>query len=422
MTDRAWDTFLLPAPNLQLFEVYFPHIEEPLFLGTFSADSTKRLFGNHAPLLREFHGDGVDFSVDSAWLANLHDIAVPSRLTVPEILELLQHMPLLESFFIPSSDATENWVPIGLFPRVDLPTLTVLLLSNTLPTCSTLLEHIYPATSCSLSLTTNAYYNPSLITKGVLRAIREHLPRFIHNYFATHKIQRLKMRFHDDLFHFEDESPRLAPHIFFNVCVRTKPGSSSLPTESIHDLSELLFPIFVKYASDSPSHFSSVTGLSLDMRHLETSSLKHIYSLLCALPALRRLRTSEDTLVFLLSVEDLRKNDSSATKPPILFTSLGVLQLTYLDPDLFTLSGHNHGSLFPFLKGRVEANKPIDVLDLKLCGPDTLRDMNFIDEMKGLEVQWTEDDGEYSYICGSGMPDRLEFGTRFGWNVHDPLT
>lgn len=415
ISDSAWTTFFLPAPNLQIFEVYFPHITNPLFQDTVSPNSRKRLFGNYAPALLEFHGDGVEFAVDSTWLANLHEIAIPSRLTVPEILELLLHMPLLESFFLQFSEATEEWLPSGIRSQVELPALTILLLTNSLATCSTLLEHIYPAKTCSLSLTTNSFYDRKLISKDVLRSLKQHLPRYIHNYFGTYTSKHLRLRFFDDVFHFEDESHRHVHHIFFTLCIYTKADSPSLDKSESQNLTDFLLQIFAKCASDAPSQFSSITELSLDMRHAENTSLQYFHSMLSSFPSVQHLKTNEDSIVFLLSLAKLQKDETTGTARSMLFPCIQTLQLTYLDPDYFALPGSTSGSLLPFFKLRKESGHPINTLDLKLCGSDTLRDIGFLEEIEGLEVQSLEDAGEVSYVCGSGMPDKLRFRTRGGW-------
>ncbi|PPQ86202.1 hypothetical protein CVT25_006906 [Psilocybe cyanescens] len=419
-SDSVWNTFLTPAPNLRIFEIYFPNVREPLFQNTISPNSNKRLFGNHAPRLLEFHADGIEFAVDSSWLSNLREIATPSRLTVPEILDLLLHMPLLESFFLQFSEATEEWLPSGILPHIELPALTIMLLTNSLATCSTLLEHMYPAKTCSLALTTNSYYAKKFISKDVLRSLKQNLPRYIHNYFSTYISTRIRLRFFDDVFHFEDESHRHTHHIFFTVCIYTKADSSEASENKV--LTDFLLQVFAKCALDSPSRFSSVTELSLDMRYADTTSLPYFHSMLSSFPSVRNLKTNEDSVVFLCSLFNLQQDEATGNRPSTLFPHLQVLELTYLDPDHYLLPDTIPGALLPFLKLKKESGQPINTLDLRLCGSDTLRDIEFLEEIEGLEVLTLEGAVEESYICGSGMPDKLRFRTRSGWNSPPPAS
>lgn len=191
---NVWNILLEPTKTLVCFKlrasngVNLPQENHPI----------SNLFANHAPSLKSFvswkinfnfgYGDGLN------WLSNIRqlNISYMSSMPLPQWLEALQHMPLLEDLqlmypFPSVAPSLQNELNL---PTIHLPKLMYIYIIHSLNSCAVLLDRIVPRIGCYLYMDTLDDVHEPPPPSTILLATKV-LSRYSQSFFANHPISAL---------------------------------------------------------------------------------------------------------------------------------------------------------------------------------------------------------------------------------------
>lgn len=398
--------FLRPAPILKLFEIHLPDVDADYTLLLPNLQS-RSLFADYAPSLMEINAEKVAFKVNSSWLLNVSEVnSIPRRMTVLEALTLLQHTPLLETFSM-GNTSDVAWNPTQpVWPKHIFRNLSVIYLTTTLPVCATILDHVSPAKLSLLQIETSKYDGQN---DYVLSSLKDNLPIYISSYFTTNPTTSIDFSFPGfDFTDIDGHSSAFDQDHVFKIHINNYNDT----------LSACLLDAFTQssYQDGGPFLFNSVTDLKVNLPAVVQPTISaKLYSMLAAFQHVQNLEINEHSPQALWSLSCIENQQL------VLFPELHTVHLTSpYNGDVGTLMVD---CLLKFLLKRRQIAPPVTpvaTLDLTAFDHTLIRDFSAFDQVHGLTVVWKqESESGYgheacSYVCGTGMPEKLNMRRRLG--------
>ncbi|KDR68134.1 hypothetical protein GALMADRAFT_146618 [Galerina marginata CBS 339.88] len=265
-----WTAVLRPAPHLQIFKVSPPFASVPWF-------SMPCLFADHAPNLHIFNAhEAFPIYPEARWLSALRTVNLCFPLALPEILDALGAMNLLESLTI-SIDSLDRESPMTHADTtlIDLPNLSQLWINSNLSTTLHIIAALRVASSCSFQI----YCTDTYFTLDAESSSLTPLFKLIQNYFHSYRPKKVWLTARRCEYLFSDcdsaypEAPRTSNPLFV---VRF---SSSFPLENIHSLFRASSFLSANMSSVMDLHVDAETHFALDICQQFFSSLSSIIHL-----------------------------------------------------------------------------------------------------------------------------------------------
>ncbi|KDR68580.1 hypothetical protein GALMADRAFT_256845 [Galerina marginata CBS 339.88] len=360
--DQGWDVLLRPAPCLQFFKLWY---SQPLL-----QNSQRPVFANRAPSLLSFDTHQVPFAIDAPWLSHIRDLRFPLEFTIRQVLDLCCRMPRLEKF-LPSDPSGQNTVFIEPLPRIHLSFLSEIRLMTSLGTALTFLDHITPAPGCSLFLYTSDNTAES-VTPRMLETAPNILSRRIIDYFSYHAPTRIRVEYMpaavslmDVSYRPDDRERRFTVRLYYSW--------------DPHDLEPrvLLNQAFL-FPPASLACLVSVNEVELFLYDIDPSTYPGLRSILQACRSVNKITTSFYSISYLIGIETLSDR--------IIFPHLQTLQI-----DLDEENDHeliDMANVLPFLKRYRDEGRPLSLLKLTDYQEEDLLNIDDLNEMADLTVQW----------------------------------
>ena len=162
--DKRWLSTQSPAPNLEIFRVYFP--SRPAFSTT---DDT--LFSNMAPSIHTLITSSIDFKLSGRWLSRVRHLSLYDCSVSQTVLFALAEMMALENLHMMGVDITDIGTEDRFWPTIILPNLKRIYLAVKLRTLIVLMGHIAPTSGCisEYESVNNSIPNPSIEEISLLR-------------------------------------------------------------------------------------------------------------------------------------------------------------------------------------------------------------------------------------------------------------
>ncbi|KDR68130.1 hypothetical protein GALMADRAFT_146614 [Galerina marginata CBS 339.88] len=289
---HKWRAIYRPAPHLQVFNVHPPPISSiPLLLLDLPC-----LFADHAPSLRAFNMQATfPVSPKAPWLSALRIVHLHFPLKLPQILDALGTMHLLESFtislptFIPYSPTTNADEA-----TIHLPNLSQLYLLANLSMAMRLITALQVPPGCSFRM---RFLGGDVITESVSLVP---LLQVTQNYFQSNRPKKVWLTSQHSEFMFSDYDPANPDTVrpftpFFSVHMT----STAIMTETIRLLT---------CAVTLPSaDMSSVTHLHVISEGLFARRTSHEFFL--SLASIKTITITQDMISYLpLSLADPSKD------------------------------------------------------------------------------------------------------------------
>ncbi|KDR68127.1 hypothetical protein GALMADRAFT_146612 [Galerina marginata CBS 339.88] len=323
-----WRAIYRPAPYLQVFSVNPPPISPrplvPLDLPC--------LFADHAPSLRAFNMKAAfPVSPKASWLSALRIVHLHSQLKLPQILDALGTMHLLESLTIslprlipdfPTTHAEEA--------TIHLPNLSQLCLFNNFSAAMRVITALQVPPGCSFRM--------HVLGGDIITELIDPLLQLTHNYFQFNRPKKVWLISQPHEFMFRDYD-------------RADPDTV-LPFFSVHILSSAIMTetIGLTYAVTLPSaDMSSVTHLHVISDGVFARRTSHEFFL--TLASIKTITITEDMISYLLL--------SLADRSNVIFPLLRIIRIKWR-----TDSWKHDVDLRAFLEARKAADRPILVLDV----------------------------------------------------------
>ncbi|KAF4613360.1 hypothetical protein D9613_010849 [Agrocybe pediades] len=327
-----------------------------------------RLFGDNAPLLRDFSISASRFRTDASWLPNLSSVTFYDCFTLEDVLVSLQRMPQLSS--LTDVDLRGNALN-------EVATLNAV----------AILQRITPSPDCCLAMD-GPYKRPlPALDPGKNEEYEKAVEAYLVPFLSLHPPSCVSFFLNADMLHIIDSHPPDLDHRNFIIM---------LYTPLLH------FSSLIKELVNSAC-FSHIVMLDLEISSdysFDDPANVAITATLAAFTNVKTLLASEHTLRLLLKQPSI-----TSTLFPALFT----LQISYPQS---RKPGQEESSEPPhqrFLKLRRAVGRPISVLELKTGSvPCRAGNMEYLEEHAGLLVKWSSKRvGITEYVCGSGHPARL---------------
>ena len=162
--DDRWLSTQSPAPNLEIFHIYFP--SHPAFSTT---DDT--LFSNMAPSIHTLITRSINFKLSGRWLSRVRHLDLSNCSVSQTILFALAEMMALENLDMMDLDITDIGTEDHVWPTIILPKLKRISLSVELRTLIVLMSHIAPTPGCVFECESinDSIPNPSIEDISLLR-------------------------------------------------------------------------------------------------------------------------------------------------------------------------------------------------------------------------------------------------------------
>ncbi|KAF8963583.1 hypothetical protein BDZ97DRAFT_1819427 [Flammula alnicola] len=380
--------FSRPSQRLEYFRASFDFV--PLVLST----PELSFFSDNAPSLSAFSFKSISIRLQVPWLSQLQHLGLSSTVTVPELLERLKDMLLMETLDL---DLTASpFVPITSdAPNITLPRLRYIRVAGAFDMCTLLLEHISPSPGCALTMDSELPHlmpnHNTTFTEVDYRPLHRVLPRYSQSYLDRHIATSLSLFITDASF------PK---HARFEI------GFISDTVKIVMGRRERSSPDFLSAITDSfsSSHRAKITTIDIVFRqydpYTKDNSGPLLFRFFLSFGAITTLKCHPRVLQFLLDIS----NGVDVVFP--LLRTLKMKELYILD------ESHNRSFIAPFIAQRQAAGMPIEDLDLTKC-EWPLGDVGFLEEATGLKVLWRyrSSDEVTQYICGSGKPETLSLGS-----------
>jgi hypothetical protein len=377
--DSSWSALGRPAPSLRFFSIRFgedlPSIcSSPGFI----------LFANHAPLLAHFQQNEVPMNFQIAlWTSNLISLTLNSTANwkLRDLLETCSRMRSLQTLHLMFEFGTSGPSPTGLLHYVNMPSLSTLIIECPFDVSLAFLDHIEPASGCSLQLSADLTDIDS-ITPTELIAAQRILAKFANNYFCYRSATSFRLSYIPAF-----EGVSAGDMGGFTVTIRY--AAAGVPTS----LFLILFGTF------KPAHISGVKTLFLITyaRPLPPPST----DFLAAMTALEELQLTSSSLIYFISLLD--GNDQRCSFPH-LKTLIWESNYKFGCYDMTSL-------IVNFLATRRKIGMPIEIFDFTdwYMISDVPMDAKMLEKITGLKVVWREEGNRLrEYICGSGRPQELD--------------
>lgn len=380
--DNVWDPIHCANPTLEYFNLRYYSNSIRI-----QGRSSKSLFGDNAPLLRAFHSTSVGFSLASPWITQLRHITLSSLLSLSDILQALQNMPLLESLQINQlSPGTSHNMPYPL-PRIVLGHLRKLTVTGRFEVILPFLDciiQVAPGCGLSLTLSSHSIHTIDEVKKDDCRRI---FARFAQTYFSKFSPNAISIYVDGptNSFVFSDRlgAVRLPSSPIYKVEIVT--------TESI----VMCVPYLSRTVLTYPMGAISFLELSLPSHGLFPDG-KFDLELVNVLRGFISLTTLEIKEITTLStIVQLYQTIA-------LFPSLRKLVLVLqqkLDVQLIQ----------QYLTMRKTFGAPLESLDLTFTSPRYFGDMTALESVTGLNIIWS-DEVKHSlmeYTCGRTIRSSL---------------
>lgn len=361
-----------PAPQLETFDVTI--LREVLGEDITEA-APAPLFGNHAPMLRDFHL--YDHFVDhrSPWLRQLHFIELGGPYSVQAILGILSETKNLQELII--FPRIEDHVT-SVLPAVSLPHLNALEYRGDLNTCAILLDRIKLPLGCELTIgITDISTCLGLAGLETLLFVVTMFTDCVKRFLKSNVLQLVDIQYlPDGYISFEGRNTCSAGNLF----------SITLPLYGL-DTSDLIVTILSKLAL---LDLSRTTTLQFNTQGPLDPCFQKFFS---CLPSLDTICIDSSSLEYVM----LSQNDMNATnQPSVIFPLLGVIELIIVSLDDGGCQPVDQVAVAAkFILSRVQNGHPISLLDMG----DTLP---FQDTEPNLDALVGVKDLKIFYLCSLG--------------------
>jgi len=332
------------------------------------------LFADDAPRLRHFHCN-VSFHLLAPWMTQLRSLSIPSHFRVPQILDALAQLPLLESLKIDWMKHEESDPPTSP-PRIQLPYLKNLKAYGKLENTLAILRSVFPPPGCALSLTASAFSDSSIAD------LVEILEKFWKSYLASTEVTKLSVYFDHQSYQMTT-IPREPPA--FSVSLTFRP---SIPPSD--------HPLFLGTLSSARLMRLKELHLCQDRSDDIDPLDPTLVSFISSQQFVESLVTSNSSLAALLKIASIH---------PIPFPRLQSFKM-WRD-DFQQPKYEVSQTLIDFLSSRRAANLPISVVDLTEFSSIEVEALGVLNGMEGLKILLKK--LYYSkvseYLCGHGLVD-----------------
>ncbi|KAF8961481.1 hypothetical protein BDZ97DRAFT_1759852 [Flammula alnicola] len=188
VNDGLWSSVQQAAPYLESFSLQFGQELIPSVLE--SPNSV--LFSNHAPLLRQFRLSckRININLKAPWLSQIHTLTLEGEFQVPDFLEALRRMSLLEDLNINAGMGqaldldVDDGRPLRI-PLITLPKLRKLRLRVTLSAAAFFLGNTVATPGCCLQLDVRVKNPRFPLSRQDLAPFRQGLLRYVQGYFLS---------------------------------------------------------------------------------------------------------------------------------------------------------------------------------------------------------------------------------------------
>ncbi|KDR70468.1 hypothetical protein GALMADRAFT_254888 [Galerina marginata CBS 339.88] len=356
--DERWLSVHTPAPNLEIFYVWFS--SPPAFS---TADDV--LFSNDAPSMHTLVTHKINFKLSERWLTGLRRLDLFGCSVEKTILFALAEMLALESLDMMNIDIIDVHTEDRLWPMIILPKLKRISLSVNLTTLTALIGYIYPTLGCTFEYE-SCNDKISLPTTEDIFLLRRG--------FSTH------FQCFSDFWHNDTISWMMTEDILELTNVLKAGGNSA-------------FYVHIEIERGSPWHVIPNIILhslySYDLRRITTLELDisqdaldvcdwYFAKFLRSLSSVATMHTDSSTMQVLVHLqEDLLNGE-------ILFSSLKSI---VFDTDAELICS----AIMQFLLQRRDAGVPITDFDLYDCTSPNQDRLLFLEGIKGLDVDWNEE-------------------------------
>ncbi|KAF9552561.1 hypothetical protein CPC08DRAFT_714515, partial [Agrocybe pediades] len=438
--DRISEIVSRPARSLQNFSLDVQVAERSL---TDKPAFTVRLFAGEAPFLKRYHHfpvSGTSFIQCPLWLSNLHTIIFtgeisPFDFTASQLLRTIKQMLRLEvlrlHFAFPSTDYLDE---CNDYDRVKLPNLRHIEIfeSDAWP-LTKFIDAFEPEPGCGIGvLTRHGSDSIENTTRDGLVLLLKAIYRYSDSYFRLSPPNSVHIEYQPQHLIIRDTSTSKPADLRLSLDIwttwRQQADEIAPPALTSTELASFLYP---PTAEGNKNYFQGVKQLSLssyaDAETIHPSYID-LLSMLAGLENVETLSISERSLAtFNSCIAKLKKI-------AIPFPSVRTLQFSSLTghgdnrsgiPNLSTKLPWDPKELRSFLGWRRRLGVPIEVLDYTPCQGGHTRDLRFLEEemqQTGLKVKWlspgwpsmgssvlVKEFTQFNeYVCGSGMPERLE--------------
>ncbi|PPQ93598.1 hypothetical protein CVT25_005479 [Psilocybe cyanescens] len=320
---ETWNFLTLPSPFLQSLKLRF----HPRTLSSTSILPHGSIFANDAPSLREFYVEQLLFDTRISWFSHIRCFGIfPSSklpISVSEILEVISHMPVLESLTVGKmyKDNTLEGIHDDL-NVIRRPCLQeIVFMDVELKICTAILQRLIPSPACVLDLfcTQRMHHGISTSNTADDKLAKDVLIRYFKAFFDNHLISTLTLRQWNGVYALESDVPKLKCPTYSIPTQRNRRFRVSID----HYNPSLVFDIFT--ACRYPS--VKTLELTLDVTKPSTvqlpfmisflQSFAHVETVIANRPALRLCQSvSEDLAVLFPSMTTFKFQRASLAMLP----------------------------------------------------------------------------------------------------------